>query len=231
MPAEPDANENAPMAPDLLDLLPERYRKAAARLGRRRLARYDRGLPMDLTEPVSPEQAAAPPLPYETVATGPRPLSAVVAAVLLTALGGVMAAVGVAELGGPLMGMINEPAVDGMTKLVHLIVAGFIGAILVAVLLFAGAHAYAAWRVWQGVNWGWIEGVAVSAIGGGFVVLMLASIDEGRWLLSPIALLVLGAYGAAIVAILVSRSWLGPVRFPMNRDKAPWWMRLSDRWR
>lgn len=219
------------MAPDLLDLLPERYRKAATRMARRRLARYDRGLPMDLTGPLSPEQAAAPPIPYETVATGPRPASAVVAAVLLTVLGGVMTAVGVTELAGPVVGLIGEPAVDGMTKLVHLIVAGFIGAILLAVLLFAGAHAYAAWRIWQGVNWGWIEGLIVSFIGGGFGVLMLASADEGRWLLSPLALLVLGAYVAAIVAILVSRSWLGPVRFPMNRDQAPWWMRLSDRWR
>lgn len=219
------------MAPDLLDLLPERYRKAAARLGRRRLSRYDRGLPMDLTEPVSPEQAAAPPIPYETVATGPRPASAVVAAVLLTTLGGAMAAVGVSELGGPVVGLIGEPAVDGMTKLVHLIFAGFIGAILLAVLLFAGAHAYAAWRIWQGVNWGWIEGLIVSFIGGGYSALMLGLTDNGPWQLSPLVLLALGSYGAAVVAILASRSWLGPVRFPMNRDKAPWWMRLADRWR
>jgi hypothetical protein len=51
------------------------------------------------------------------------------------------------------------------------------------------------------------------------------------WQLSPIVVLVLAAYLVAIGAILAARSWLGPVRFPMNRDKAPWWMRIADRWR
>jgi hypothetical protein len=218
------------MAPNLLDLLPERYRRAASRLARRRLARYDRGLPMDLTEPLSPEQAAAPPIPYETMATRPRPASAVIAAGLLAGLGGMMAAVGVTELGGALIGLVNEPAVDGMTKLVQLVVAAFVAGTLLAVLVLAIAHGYAAWRVWQGINWGWIEGLAVAVIGGGLGVLTLGLTDVG-WQLSPIVVLVLAAYLAAIGAILAARSWLGPVRFPMNRDKAPWWMRIADRWR
>ena len=217
--------------PDLLDFLPKRYREAAARLARRRLARYDRGLPMDLTEPLSPEEAATPPIPYETVATGPRPAIAVVAAMLLVMLGGVMAAIGVTTLGVPVVGLIIEPAVDGMTKLVHLIVAAFIGAIFLAVLLFAIAHFYAAWRVWQGVNWGWIEGLAVSVVGGGFAVLRLGLADDGRFQLTTLLLLVVGGYLGAALAILASRSWLGPVRFPMNREQAPWWMRVTDRWR
>ena len=199
-------------------------------MARRRLARYDRGLPMDLTEPLSPEEAATPPIPYETVATGPRPAIAVVAAMLLVMLGGVMAAIGVTTLGVPVVGLIREPAVDGMTKLVHLIVAAFIGAIFLAVLLFAIAHFYAAWRVWQGVNWGWIEGLAVSVVGGGFAVLRLG-VADGRFQLSTILLLVVGGYLGAALAILASRSWLGPVRFPMNREQAPWWMRVTDRWR
>jgi hypothetical protein len=216
--------------PDLLDFLPKRYREAAARMARRRLARYDRGLPMDLTEPLSPEEAASPPIPYETVATGPRPASAVIAAMLLVMLGGVMAAIGVTTLGVPFVGLIGEPAVDGMTKLVQLIVAAFVGAIFLGVLLFAIAHFYAAWRVWQGVNWGWIEGLAVSVIGGGFAVLRLGLGDEGRFQLSTILLLVVGGYLGAVLAIMASRSWLGPVRFPMNREKAPWCLRVTDRW-
>ena len=200
-------------------------------MARRRLARYDRGLPMDLTEPLSRDEAASPPIPYETVATGPRPASAVVAAMLLVILGGVTAAIGVTTLGVPVVGLIREPAVDGMTKLVHLIVAAFLGAIFLAVVLFALAHLYAAWRVWRGVNWGWIEGLAVAVVGGGFAALRLSFADDGRFQLSPVLLLVVGSYLGAVLAILASRSWLGTVRFPMNREQAPWWMRVTDRWR
>jgi hypothetical protein len=222
--------DNSPM-PDLLDFLPKRYREAAARMARRRLARYDRGLPMDLTEPITPEQAASPLIPYETVATGPRPASAMVASVLLVMLGGVMAAIGVTTLGVPVASLVGEPAVDGMTKLVQLIVAAFLGGILLLLLLFAAAHFYAAWRIWQGINWGWVEGSAVSVIGGAFAILTLGLADGGRFQISSTLLLVVGGYAGAVGAIQACRSWLGPVRFPMNREKAPWWMRIADRWR
>ena len=217
--------------PSIADLLPECYRRAAGRMMRRRLHRYDRGLPMDLTEPISAAEAAAPPLPHETVATGPRPLSAVIAATLLTLMAGVVAAIAVTDLGAPSIGLVNEPAVDGMTKLVQLVVAAFVGAIGLIVLVIAAAHGYAAWRIWRGVNWGLVEGLAVALIGALLSAVWLGFTDAGTWQVTPAAALALGAYIAATVALLVSREWLGPVRFPLNPERAPWWMRLLDHWR
>jgi hypothetical protein len=217
--------------PSLFDLLPERYRRAAGRMMRRRMHRYDRGLPMDLTQPVSAAEAAAAPLPSETVATEPRPWSAVVAAALITLMAGVVAAIAVVELGRPVLGLINEPAVDGMTKLVQLVAAGFVGALCLIVLALAAAHVYAAWRIWRGVNWSLVEGLAVVLLGGLFSVFWLGVTDAGGWRLTPFAIAALGAYTTAAVTLLVSRGWLGPIRFPLNPERAPWWMRRLDRWR
>jgi hypothetical protein len=217
--------------PSLFDLLPERYRRAAGRMMRRRMHRYDRGLPMDLTQPVSAAEAAAAPLPSETVATEPRPWSAVVAAALITLMAGVVAAIAVVELGRPVLGLINEPAVDGMTKLVQLVAAGVVGALCLIVLALAAAHVYAGWRIWRGVNWSLIEGLAVVLLGGLISAIWLGVTDTGGWRLTPFAITALGVYGTAAVTILLSRGWLGPVRFPLNPEKAPWWMRRLDRWR
>jgi hypothetical protein len=217
--------------PDLVDLLPERYRRVAGRLIRRRMHRYDRGLPTDLTEPVSAAEAGAAPLPVETVATGPRPPSAVAAATLLAVLGGMVIAVAAVELGRPVIGLVTEPAVDGMTKLVQLVFAGFLGAIAIGMMLIGVAHGYAAWRIWRGVNWAFVEGLAVVAAGIPFAVISFGLTDAGEWQLNPALLLAMGAYVSVAVAILASRDWLGPVRFPLNPERAPWWMRLRDRWR
>jgi hypothetical protein len=217
--------------PELIDLLPERYRRAAGRLMRRRMHRYDRGLPMDLTEPVPAEAVTAAPLPVETVATLPRPVSALVAAAILIVMAGVMAAIAVVELGRPVAGLLSEPAVDGMTKIVHVVLAAFLGAVGLALLLLAAAHGYAAWRIWRGVNWALVEGLAVVVVGTPFAVLSFGLTDAGAWQPGPTLILAVGAYLATGVAILASRTWLGPVRFPLNPQRTPWWWRVLDRMR
>jgi small-conductance mechanosensitive channel len=185
---------------------------------------------MSLTTPVPPEAVSAPLPPWEREAVAPRPMAATVAAVLLATLGIGLAAGAVLDIGAGVLGVLGEPAVDGMTQLVLWLAAAFLGAILLAMLAVAALHGYASWRIWRGVNWGWIEGLAISVVGALFALTMFGLTDEGRPALTPGLVLALVGYACVVGGIVAARGWFPPVRFPMDPSRAPWWMRRPRRW-
>jgi TRAP-type C4-dicarboxylate transport system permease small subunit len=216
------------MYESLYEHLPPRIR----RLMRRRANRFERGLPMSLTTPVPPEAVSTPLPPSEVEALSPRPPAATLAAVLLAALGIALAAGAVLDMGVGVLDVLGEPAVDGMTQLVLWLVAAFLGALVLALLGVAALHGYASWRIWHGVNWGWIEGLAVSVIGLLFSGTMFGLTDDGQPTLSLGLLLALVGYAGVVGGILAARTWFPPVRFPMDPSRGPWWLRLrrGPRW-
>lgn len=210
----------------MYELMPERMR----RLMRRRANRYERGLPMSLTTPVPPEAVSGPLPAAEREASIPRPAAATAAALLLAALGIALAVGAVLDIGRGVIGVLGEPAVDGMTQLVLWLAAAFLAAILVALLGAAALHAYASWRIWRGVNWAWIEGIGVSAIGALLWSTMFGLTDDGQPILTPALAVGLLAYAGVVGGIVAARGWFPPVRLPLDPSRAPWWLRLPRRW-
>ncbi|MCV0404062.1 MAG: hypothetical protein K5924_10205 [Chloroflexi bacterium] len=210
-----------------LRLLLQEEDPAWDRLLRRRLNRAERGLPISLTTPIPPGSMDAPLSEPETVATGPRPPAATAAALLLWMMGAVIAALAVVELGPPILDVAGEPAVDGLTAMMQWLVAGFFAGILGAVLLVAGGHAYAGWRIIEGVNWAFVEGLAMVLIGGLMGATMVGLDAGGRFGLSlPLAGMV-AAYAATAGLLLVARPWFGTIRFPISPTHGPWWLRIG----
>lgn len=194
------------------------------RLIRRRLGRAERGLPLSLTVPVPPE-ALAPLPPVETRATAPRPGAVILAVLLLWVLGAVLAAAAMVELGAPIVEVLAEPAIDGLTLLVGWIVAGVLGMVLAAFLLVAAAHAYAGWRIIEGVNWGLVEGLVVAVIGAMLAAAQWGLDGSGAPSLSLPLVVVLLGYGLVVGLLVWTRRWFGEVWFPLTPERAPWWLR------
>lgn len=125
-------------------------------------------------------------------------------------------------------------AVDGMTALVTLIIAGFAGGVMLAAAAIGGLEILVAVRMWQRVRWAWIEAIAVSAAG-----LALAAIGLVEPPVSDAAPVtrIFGPAGAVaaivghvfvIVAAVLGRPWFGPLGWPRTREEAPFWLR--GRW-
>lgn len=199
------------------------------RLLRRRLMRAERDLPLSLTIPVSREAMMRPLPAGETIASGPRPLPATLAALLLWTLGAALAALAVVELGPPIVGVLAEEPVDGLSALFAWLIAAFFAGVLAAFLLVAVGHGYAGWRIIEGVNWGFVEGLAMAVVG---LLLGTAHVGldlDGRFAVTPALVGVVAGYLAVVGLLLAARQWFGEIRFPLHPDRAPWWLRLGRR--
>ena len=167
----------------------------------------------------------------------PRPLLVQAVAIVLVVLGGVLAAAWLRVLVSLAVSTAQEirGAVDGMTALVTIVIAGFAGGVMLAAAALGGLEVVVALRLWQRVRWAWIEAIAVSAAGLALAAIGLmgpsmagaddpfATIFQPAWARAAIV-----GHVFVIVATVVSRPWFGRLSWPKTREEAPFWLR--GRW-
>jgi len=160
----------------------------------------------------------------------------VAATIVLVVFGGALAATWLLEfvgLVGSAAADING-AVDGMTALVTLIITGFAGGVMLAAAAIGGLEIIVAVRLWQRVRWAWIEAIAISVAG--LALAAIGLVEPPGSDAAPFARIFAPAWAVAaivghvfvIVAVVLSRPWFGPLRWPKTREEAPFWLR--GRW-
>ena len=160
----------------------------------------------------------------------------VAAAIVLIALGAVLAATWLLELvalAGSVAAEIRD-AVDGMTALVTIIIAGFAGGVMLAAGAIGGLEILVALRIWQRNRWAWVEAIAISVAGLALAAMGLvgspgadaearALTFQPAWAVPAIA-----GHVFVIVATVLGRPWFGRLGWPKTREEAPFWLR--GRW-
>lgn len=159
--------------------------------------------------------------------TAQRPAAATAAAVLLWALGGIQAAVLVSELVPAIVETATADAVDGMTAAVHLVVAVFLAAVLVAGLVIVGSGPYAGWRVLVRARWALVEGIGAAIVGAASATVLLGVTRDGRFEPTTPGALVIVGYVATVAFLIAARSWLPTPGWPRSPEEAPWWFRVG----
>jgi hypothetical protein len=160
----------------------------------------------------------------------------VAAAIVLIVLGAVLAATWLLELVALAASVAAEirDAVDGMTALVTIIIAGFAGGVMLAAAAIGGLEILVAVRMWQRNRWAWIEAIAISVAGLALAAIglvvppvsdaaPLARIFQPAWAVAAIV-----GHVLVIVATVLSRPWFGRLSWPKTREEAPFWLR--GRW-
>ena len=166
----------------------------------------------------------------------PRPLLVAAAAIVLIVLGGVLAAAWLLVLVSLAASTAEEirGAVDGMTALVTIVIAGFAGGVMLAAAALGGLEVVVALRLWQRVRWAWIEAIAISLAGMGLAAIGLVTSPVadaaplGRILQPSWAWAAIVGHVFDIVAAILSRPWFGRLDWPKTREEAPFWLR--GRW-
>lgn len=171
-----------------------------------------------------------------TPASSPRPPLVATAAVVLTLLGGSLAASWLLDflaLAGATAEGIRD-AVDGMTALVTLIISAFAGGVMLAAAAIGGLEVVVAVRMWQRVRWAWIEAIGVSVAGVALAAIGLVgppvedAASLGRVFQPAWAWAAIVGHVFVVAATIIGRPWFGRLAWPKTREEAPFWLR--GRW-